>query len=276
MGRLDDKVALITGAATGMGAATAERFVAEGARVVICDLKEDEGGALAERLGDAAVFLRTDVTQEEDVATAVAVAKDRWGRLDCMFNNAGFGGALGPIDQTSEDDFDITFDVLLKGVFFGIKHAALVMKPQQSGSIINTASVAGLQAGWGPHLYNTAKAAVIQLSRSTALELGEHGVRVNCICPGVIATPLAMGKDQSPEALAAFKKALGAGQPIGRVGEPDDIANAALWLASDESSFVTGEAMVVDGGVQAGRPWARVADWIREPNPIRLYRPPGR
>lgn len=276
MGRLEDKVAVITGAATGMGAASARRFAAEGACVVICDLKEQEGEALAGELGANAVFLRTDVTQEDDVATAVALARDRWGRLDCMFNNAGFGGALGPIDQTSEEDFDITFDVLLKGVFFGIKHAAPVMKAQGSGSIINTASVAGLVAGWGPHLYNTAKAAVIQLTRSTALELGAHGVRVNCICPGVIATPLAMGRDQSPEAVAAFKAALASGQPLGRVGEPEDIANAALWLASDESTFVTGDALVVDGGVMAGRPWARVADWIREPNPIRVYRPPGR
>lgn len=276
MGRLDDKVAVITGAATGMGAASARRFAAEGARVVICDLKEQEGQALAEELGAAAVFLRTDVTQEDDVATAVKVARDRWGRLDCIFNNAGFGGALGPIDQTSADDFDITLDVLVKGVFFGIKHAAPVMKAQGSGSVINTASVAGMVAGWGPHLYSMAKAAVIQLTRSTALELGEHGVRVNCICPGIIATPLAMGRDQSPEAVAAFKQTLGPGQPIGRVGEPEDIANAALWLASDESTFVTGDALVVDGGVMAGRPWSRVAEWIREPNPIRVYRPPGR
>ena len=143
MGRLDDKVAVITGGASGMGAATVRRFVAEGAQVVICDLNEEAGAALAESLGDAAVFVKTDVTQEDDVATAIAVARDRWGRLDCMFNNAGFGGALGPIDETTEDDFDITFDVLLKGVFFGIKHAAPTMKAQRSGSIISTASVAG-------------------------------------------------------------------------------------------------------------------------------------
>ena len=276
MGRLDDKVAVITGGASGMGAATVRRFVAEGAQVVICDLNEEAGAALAESLGDAAVFVKTDVTQEGDVATAIAVARDRWGRLDCMFNNAGFGGALGPIDETTEDDFDITFDVLLKGVFFGIKHAAPTMKAQRSGSIISTASVAGLQAGWSPHLYATAKAAVIQLTRSTALELGEYGVRVNCICPGVIATPLAIGKDQSDEAVAAFKEATASLQPIGRVGEPEDIANAALWLASDESTFVTGQAQVVDGGVNAGRPWSRVAGWIKGHNPIRVYRPPGR
>jgi NAD(P)-dependent dehydrogenase (short-subunit alcohol dehydrogenase family) len=254
MGRLDDKVAVITGGASGMGAATVRRFVAEGAQVVICDLNEDAGAALAESLGEGAVFVKTDVTQEDDVATAVAVARDRWGRLDCIFNNAGFGGALGPIDETTEDDFDITFDVLLKGVFFGIKHAAPIMKS----------------------LYATAKAAVIQLTRSTALELGEYGVRVNCICPGVIATPLAIGKDQSDEAVAAFKAATASLQPIGRVGEPEDIANAALWLASDESTFVTGQAQVVDGGVNAGRPWSRVADWIKGHNPIRVYRPPGR
>ncbi|MYE13334.1 MAG: SDR family oxidoreductase, partial [Gammaproteobacteria bacterium] len=139
MTRLEDKVALITGAASGMGAATARMFAAEGARVLIADLQEEAGRALAEELGDAGLFERCDVSVEDDVATAVARAEAQWGRLDCIFNNAGFGGAIGPVDETSTDDFDITMDVLVKGVFFGMKHAAPIMKRQRGGSIISTA-----------------------------------------------------------------------------------------------------------------------------------------
>lgn len=277
MTKLASRTAIITGGASGIGAATTRRFVAEGANVLIADLQEEAGAALAEELGDKVGFRRVDVTQEDDIAAAVAEAVDRWGSLDVMFNNAGFGGALGPIGTTSVDDYNITFDVLVKGVFLGIKHAALAMQPQGSGSIINTASVAGLQAGWSPHLYSVAKAAVIHLTRSTALELGADGIRVNCICPGVVATPLAAGHpDTTDEQLEKFKRSLGKTQVLGRVGEPDDIARAALWLASDDSSFVTGEAQVVDGGANAGPRWAKQGEWITKPRPIRMYRPPGR
>ena len=277
MTRLEGQVAIITGGASGIGAATVRLFVAEGARVLIADMQEDRGKELAESLGAAAVFRRVDVTLEEDVRGAVDETKQRWGRLDCMFNNAGFGGALGPIESTSVEDFDVTFDVLVKGVFLGIKHAARVMKEQGSGSIISTASVAGLQAGYSPHLYSVAKAAVIHLTRSVALELGESGIRVNCICPGIIATPLAAGRpDTTDEQLAKMKRSLGRSQVLGRIGDPEDIARAALWLASDESAFVTGHAQVVDGGAYAGRPWSKQADWITQPRPIRMYRPTGR
>ncbi len=193
-GRLEGKVAVITGGASGIGAATAELFVAEGARVLIGDLQTDVGEEAAAAFGDRGAFQRCNVAIEADVAGLVAGAVDRWGRLDCIYNNAGFGGAIGPIASTTEEDFDLTFDVLLKGVFFGMKHAAPVMAAQGSGSIISTASVAGLNTGGAPHLYNTAKAGVIQLTRSVANEMAEHGVRVNCICPGFIATPLAAGK----------------------------------------------------------------------------------
>ncbi|MCZ6889387.1 MAG: glucose 1-dehydrogenase [Gammaproteobacteria bacterium] len=276
MSRLEGKTAVITGSASGMGAETAKVFAAHGAKVVIADMRVEEGQALADEIGDAARFVEIDVTRESDVQAAIQTAVDNWGRLDCIFNNAGLGGALGPIDETSEDDYDITMDVLLKGVFFGIKHAAPIMKRQRSGSIISTASVAGMQAGWGPHLYSTAKAAVIALSRSTSLELAEFGVRVNCICPGVIATPLAVGRGFTPEAVQKFKQDAATGQPLGRVGEPSDIANAALWLASDESTFVTGQAHVIDGGVLAGRPWRKQSSWVTNPRPITVYRPPGR
>ena len=276
MARLNDKVALITGAASGMGAATARMFAAEGARVLIADLQEDAGEALAEELGDAGIFARCDVSVEADVANAVAGVADRWGRLDCIFNNAGFGGAIGPIDETSIEDFDITMDVLVKGVFFGMKHAAPIMKRQQGGSIISTASMAARTGGWSPHLYSAAKAAVIALTRSVALEMAEWNVRVNCISPGVIETPLAVGRGFTPEAIERFRGEMAGQQPLDRVGEPDDIAHCALWLASDESTFVSGQDLVVDGGFSAGRPWRRQPPWMRQPHPISVYRPPGR
>ena len=277
MKRLDGRVAIVTGGASGIGAASVKLFAAEGARVLIADLQEERGKQLAEQLGEAAAYRRVDVSREDDVRSAVEEAVERWGRLDVMFNNAGFGGALGPITGTTVEEFDITFDVLVKGPFLGIKHAAPVMKQQGSGSIISTASVAGLQTGYSPHLYSVAKAAVIHLTRSVALELGESGIRVNCICPGVIATPLAAGSpDVSEAGLAKMKAALARTQALGRIGDPEDIARAALWLASDESSFVTGHAQVVDGGAFAGRPWSKQADWITKPRPIRMYRPPGR
>ena len=277
MKRLEGQTAVITGGASGIGAASVRLFVAEGARVFIADTQEERGRALAAELGERALFKRNDVTREADVKGAVDEVVARWGRLDCIFNNAGFGGALGPIEQTSVEDFDITFDVLVKGPFLGIKHAAPVMKAQRRGSILSTASVAGLQTGWSPHLYSVAKAAVIHLTRSVALELGEYGIRVNCICPGIIATALAAGRPNvSDEALAKMKRALGKTQPLGRIGDPEDIARAALWLASDESSFVTGHAQVVDGGAFAGRPWSKQADWITAPRPIKMYRPEGR
>jgi NAD(P)-dependent dehydrogenase (short-subunit alcohol dehydrogenase family) len=277
MQRLSDKTAIITGGASGIGAASARLFVEEGARVLIADAQSERGEALAKELGDAAAFHQVDVTREDDIRAVVGDAVERWGRLDCIFNNAGFGGALGSIETTTVEEFDITFDVLLKGVFLGIKHAAPVMRAQGGGSIISTASVAGLKTGESPHLYSVAKAAVIHLTRSVALELGEHGIRVNCICPGIVATPLAAGRpNASPEALERLADGLAKTQAMGRVGQPEDIARAALWLASDDSEWVTGHAQVVDGGAFAGRPWSRQGDWITQDRPIKLYRPEGR
>ena len=277
MTSLDGRVAIITGGASGIGAATAELFVAEGAKVLIADMQAERGEEMAASLGESAAFHHVDVTKEDDVAAAVDAAVDRWGGLDIMFNNAGFGGALGPIETTTVEDFDLTFDVLVKGVFLGIKHAAPAMRERGGGSIINTASVAGLQAGWSPHLYSVAKSAVIHLTKSVALEYGEHNIRVNCICPGVIATPLAAGRpDVSDEALEKMKGALGRTQVLGRIGDPSDSAQAARWLASDESSYVTGHAQVVDGGAYAGKPWRKQGEWITKPRPIRMYCPDDR
>jgi len=241
---------VITGAASGMGLATAERFVAEGARVVIADYNAEAGQAAAEALGDAARFTRCDVSVEDDVASAVALATDAFGRLDVLFNNAGIGGAFGPITELEIDDWDTTFAVLVRGVFLGIKHAARVLIEQgEGGSIINTASIAGQGGGAGPQAYSAAKASVINLSQTTALELAPHSIRVNAICPGVIFTPLMHSGDES-DAEAMVTEL----QPIPRRGEGSDIAGAALWLAGDDSTFVSGQAITVDGALLAAGP----------------------
>lgn len=261
MGRLEGKVAVVTGGASGIGEGTVRLFVKEGARVVIADVQDSRGSKLAEELGPAASYYTTDVAQEEEVRAAVGHAVHKWGRLDCMFNNAGFGGVSGPIEDTDMAQYDVTVGVLLRGVVLGMKYAAPIMKAQGSGSIISTASVAGVGIGFGPHVYSAAKAAVIHLTKSVANELGESGVRVNCICPGGIATPIfGKGMGLSPEqadlTIDLMKDRLAAGQPIRRSGVPEDIAEAALWLASDSSSFVTGHALVVDGGLTTGRLWS--------------------
>jgi NAD(P)-dependent dehydrogenase (short-subunit alcohol dehydrogenase family) len=276
-GRLEGKVAVITGAGSGIGAETARLFVQHGCRVLVADMRADAAEQVAAELGDAAAAVRVDVSRESEVAAMIAGAVERWGRLDVLFNNAGFGGAIGPIESTSLDDFDITFDVLLKGVFLGMKYAAPQMKAQRAGSIISTSSVAAYINGGSPHLYGVAKAAVIKLTESVALELGAYGVRVNCICPGFIATPLAVGRpDADAAAHDRLRESVGSAQPIGRLGEPADIANAALYLAGDESTFVTGHAMVVDGGVKAGPSWDRWPKWMTEDRALKMYRPEDR
>ncbi len=254
MSRLEGKVALITGGASGIGEGTVRLFANEGARVVIADIQDARGEKLAEELGTSTAYLRTDVSQESDIAAAVDYAVRKFGRLDAMYNNAGFGGVSGPIDELDMDAYDQTMAVLLRGVFAGVKHASRVMKAQGSGSIISTASVAGVGAIFGPHVYSAAKAAVVHLSKTIAVELGPFGVRINAICPGGIATPI-FGKgmgltaEQADATIDAMKVALAQSQPIQRSGLPSDIAEAALWLASDASSFVTGQAIVVDGGI---------------------------
>jgi NAD(P)-dependent dehydrogenase (short-subunit alcohol dehydrogenase family) len=265
MGKLDGKVAVITGGASGIGDATVRLFVEEGCRVVVADVQDDRGARLAAELGKSASYLHADVSQEAQVSGAIAHAVSRFGRLDCLFNNAGAGGVAGPIEEIPADGFDHTMGVLLRGVFLGMKHAAPVMKRQGGGSIISTASVAGLQAGYGPHVYSAAKAAVVHLTRSVAMELGESGVRVNCICPGGIATPifgsaLGLAGPEADRVAELMKTLLATRQPIQRAGLPEDIARAALWLASEESSFVNGHALIVDGGLTGGRMWSVVQE----------------
>lgn len=280
MARLDGKVALITGGASGIGAATAETFVREGAKVFIADLQESAAEAFAASLGPNAAAIGANVASEADVAAAIQSVIERWGRLDILFNNAGFGGAMGPLEQTSVEEYDLTMDVLLKSVFLGIKHASPIMKEQGSGSIINTASVCAFEAGIGNQLYSVAKAGVVMLTKAAALELAEHDVRVNAVCPGYIATPLAAGRPVStndPErvelALSRLRETNNDKQPIARSGEAQDIANMVLFLASDESQWVTGQAMVVDGGLLAGTPWRNQRPRVREHREISIYRP---
>jgi len=261
MARLAGKTALITGGASGIGEATVRLFVAEGAAVVLADLQDDRGQRLAAEVGSRAAYVHADVSREADVQAAVAEAVRRFGRLDCLFNNAGSPGVAGSIEEIAVAGFDETIGVLLRGVCLGMKHAAPVMKAQGSGSIISTASVAGLQAGMSSHVYSAAKAAVIHLTRSVALELGESGVRVNCICPGGIATPIfgqafGLSREKSEDIVPLMKGVLTQMQPIQRSGLPEDIAQAALWLASDDASFVNGHALVVDGGLIGGRRWS--------------------
>jgi NAD(P)-dependent dehydrogenase (short-subunit alcohol dehydrogenase family) len=259
MGRLDGKVAVITGGASGMGAATVRRFVEEGARVVIADLQEAAGAALQAELGGEAVFCRTDVGREADVQAMIGLAVSRFGGLDILFNNAGFGGVAGPIDQTDMGEaYAVTVAGLLTGPILGIKHAVAPMRARGGGSIISTASVAGLRGGMGPHVYSALKAAVLGLTRSVAVELAVEGIRVNAICPGGIVTPIFLGgrklKAGANVSLEeTLRPAFAQMQPIPRAGEPLDIANAALFLASDESGFITGHELVVDGGLTVGR-----------------------
>jgi NAD(P)-dependent dehydrogenase (short-subunit alcohol dehydrogenase family) len=252
---------MITGGASGIGQAAVRLFVEEGSRVLIADIQDDKGEQLAEELGTPVAYVHTDVSQESDVKAAIDHAVTRFGCLDCLYNNAGLAGVSGPIETLPVEGYDSTMGILLRGVFLGMKHAAPIMKRQGSGSIISTASVAGLQAGYGPHIYSAAKAAVIHLTRSVAMELGESGVRVNCICPGGIATPifgkaLGLSSEAADQTIETMQTILANSQPIQRSGLPEDIARAALWLASDDASFVNGHALVVDGGLTGGRMWS--------------------
>lgn len=256
-GRLEGKVAVITGAASGIGRASAKLFAAEGARVVAADLNEAQGLALSNAQPGAIVFKRTDVTQEGDIESMIAEAVSRFGRLDILFNNAGMSGQVGGLAALDLNAFDRVIAVLLRGVLAGFKHAAPVMKRQGGGVILSTSSIAGLQGGIGPYPYSAAKAAVIQITKNAALELAPDNIRVNCICPGAIATPIfgasaGLSQDSAerlvPRLEASFKDA----QPLPRAGLPEDIAEAALYLAAESGRFVSGQALVVDGGLTAG------------------------
>jgi NAD(P)-dependent dehydrogenase (short-subunit alcohol dehydrogenase family) len=266
MGRLSGKVAVITGGASGMGEASARLFVAEGARVAIGDVQEDAAHALAKSLGDAAIALRADVSRSDDVKRLVDAAAARFGRLDVMFNNAGIGGFEGLIHETPEDVFDRILAVDLKAVWLGIKHAVPHLIAAGGGSIVNTASVSAHLAIARQGAYGAAKGGVVQLTKVAAIEYAEHGIRANAICPGGVLTPLLWANPGLPEPLppGVVEEQLKQVQPIARAGLPRDIAHAALWLASDESSFVTGTAVIVDGGWTASaRPNTTLTEMVK-------------
>ena len=270
MGKLAGKVAIVTGGTSGIGRRTVELFVEEGASVVIAARREDLGQEIAAALGPRASFMRIDVTREADVQAMVAHAVARFGRLDCLFNNAGGPAPAGGIETIPLDRFDAAIAVLLRSVMLGMKHAAPVMKKQGSGSIINNGSVAGLRAGFSSSMiYGAAKAAVIHLTRCVAMELGERGVRANSISPGAIATGI-FGKvaglpDDAAENTAEVMKQIFTGmQPLPGPGLPDDIARAAVFLAGDDARFINGHDLVVDGGIIGGRLWTPQQDALAQ------------
>jgi NAD(P)-dependent dehydrogenase (short-subunit alcohol dehydrogenase family) len=254
--RLAGKVAVITGGTSGIGAATAELFVSEGARVILTGRSEEKGSALAERLGEHAVYCRTDVTREEDIRAAIELAVNRFGGLDVLFNNAG-GPTVGAVHDITGEQIDYGVRLLLSSVILGIKHAIEPMRARGGGAIINCSSIAGIRYNQGNVLYSALKAAVTHYTRLASVELGPSAIRVNAISPGAIATPIFWGgserantlaDDDNARKLEKLKANLAKATPLPRAGLADDIAGAALYLASDEGSFVNGHDLVVDGG----------------------------
>ncbi|MBU1193357.1 MAG: glucose 1-dehydrogenase [Proteobacteria bacterium] len=260
--RLKGKAAIITGGTSGIGRKTVEVFAAEGASVLIAARREKEGRQLADDLGHNVHFIRTDVSCEEDIKQMITHAVELFGKLDCLFNNAGCPAPVGSIETIPLKGYENAMSVLLGGVLLGMKHATPVMHRQGFGSIINNGSVAGILAGYSSSIiYSAAKAAVIHLTKVVAMELGETNIRVNCISPGGIATGIfakAMGSsiESAEKSVEIVKTGLAGMQPIPRAGMPEDIASAAVFLASDESSFINGHNLVVDGGVIGGRLWS--------------------
>jgi len=265
-GRLDNKVAVITGATSGIGEATARLFVAEGARVVVAGRSAERGERLAAELGEQAFFFRADVMHEAEIGAVIDAAVARFGQLDCLFNNAG-AATPGELDTITEEQFDFGMKLLVGSVMFGIKHAARAMQAR-GGSIINNSSIAAHRLGQGGALYSAAKAAVSHVTRIAGAKLGPSGIRVNSISPGAIATPIFWGGSAKAQTLSAEDNArklaklegnLARATPLTRSGVANDIAYAALFLASDEGSFVNAHDLVVDGG--------RIAQFFERPPP---------
>lgn len=256
-GLLTDKVAIVTGGTSGIGLATVERFVAEGAKVAIADIQDEQGAAIAQRLGDGSVYVHTDVTDEAAIEALVAATVDRFGKLDVIHNNAGAQGDPSPITEIGSEGFDRTIALLARSVVLGHKYAARQFQAQGTGgSIISTASAAGLQGGWSAAGYTIAKHAIIGIVRQAVAELAPMGIRSNAIAPGIIMTPIMARSFGVPlehaEDFAGFlADRLGSTQPIGRTGTADDIAKVAVFLASDLSGYVTGATIPVDGGATA-------------------------
>jgi NAD(P)-dependent dehydrogenase (short-subunit alcohol dehydrogenase family) len=265
MKSLEGRVAIVTGGASGIGAAVVQRFIGAGATVVLADVQDDRGRRLAEALGPNCHYRRADVSREADMRQLIQGTHAEHGRLDCLVNNAGVAGPGGGIAQIQPDNWDAMMGVVLRSVYLGMHFAAPLMTAQGHGSIVNMASVAGFRAGYGSHVYSAAKAAIMQLTVTVGMELGESGVRVNCVCPGAVATPMfgkaaGLGLEEADAAVAPLRSMLAKAQPIQRAGEADDVAEAVLWLAGDGAAFVNAHALVVDGGLTGGKPWSAVLE----------------
>lgn len=256
-GRLDGKVAVITGAASGIGLATLELFVAEGARVLAADLQAEAGAELAARFAGAVHFMRCDVTDTAQLHAAIDGAAAHFGGLDILFSNAGAGGSPAGVEDWDEAGWDRTQALLLRSVAAGASFAVPHMKRRGGGAIVNTSSISALQAGYAPLAYSVAKAAVLHFTRVAAAELSAHRIRINAVVPGFIATrifgsALAMDRDDAAALARQVAERSGAANPIGRSGQPRDIAEAVCYLACDASGFVTGTHLTVDGGITLG------------------------
>jgi len=256
-GRLQGKVAVITGAASGIGLGSVELFVAQGAQVIAADIQDEKGAILEQRFKGSLRYVHCDVTREDEIAAALALAQSEFGGLDILFNNAGISDAMLSLTDITAEQWDWIFSIIVRGPALGMKHAAPMMTARGGGSIINTASIAGLQAGYGPIAYSSAKAAVIHLSRCAAAQLSPQKIRVNAICPGLIATSIfgasfGMPREMADQMAARIVEKAPKIQPMPIAGLPEHIAEAALFLASDASQFVTGTHLVVDGGITVG------------------------
>lgn len=249
MGRMEGRAAVVTGGARGIGEGIVRRYVSEGASCVIADIDVEAGERLAAELGDAALFVRCDVTVEDDIVRAIDACVQAFGQLDVMINNAGISGVTGAIQDTALSDYERTMAILTTSVFLGTKHAMRVMKAQGHGAIINTASTAGVQGGLGPHVYTAAKHAVVGLTKSVAVEAAPHGIRVNVLCPGATLSSLtaAIVTGDRDDLDAAYVR-LSSKYPGGKAPRPQDMANAAVWLGSDEGLFMNGAVIVMDAG----------------------------
>lgn len=256
MQRLADKVAVITGGTSGIGAATAELFAQEGCTVVIAGRSVEKGQALADRLGDKVVYRQTDVTREEEIKNLLQFAVDKFGKLDILFNNAG-GSTRGGFDSVTQEEFTDGLQLLLGSVVLGIKHAIPHMQANGGGSIINNASIAAIRYGQGGHVYAAAKAGVTHYTKLAGVELGQHNIRVNCISPGAIATPIfwggseranALSEEENTKKMEKLQRNLAKATPLPDSGLASDIAHGALYLASDEGRFVNSHDLVIDGG----------------------------
>jgi NAD(P)-dependent dehydrogenase (short-subunit alcohol dehydrogenase family) len=245
-GRIADRVAIVTGGGSGIGKATVEVFAQEGGRVIVGDLPDSAGEEVAKAIGGT--FVATDVGDPKQVERLVRTAVDKFGRLDIMYNNAGIG-LTAPLLEHSDELYAKTIRVDLDGVFYGLRYAGKAMVAQKRGAIVNTASVAGIRGSIGLSAYNAAKHGVVGLTRNAALEFASAGVRVNCVCPGIVDTPLVARAFGHTEAI---RETMHRFHPLGRMAQPVEIAKCVLFLVSDDASFVTGHALVVDGGLCAG------------------------